>query len=85
MFKQINQNLCLKQPDAVLFDTDNTLYEYMPANILAERAVEVKVNNLLGVNSLVFVLLITKLDPKLKTSLVALLLAIVDYYIFNVC
>tara|TARA_B100000674_G_C37882954_1_gene935220 strand:+ start:768 stop:1523 length:756 start_codon:yes stop_codon:yes gene_type:complete len=54
MFKQFNQNLCLKQPDAVLFDTDNTLYEYMPANILAEKAVEVKVNNLLGINSSVF-------------------------------
>ena len=51
MFKKINSTKNLYKPDAVIFDTDNTLYEYAPANEKAEEAVERKVNALLGVNS----------------------------------
>ena len=51
MFKKINSSKNLYKPDAVIFDTDNTLYEYAPANEQAEKAVERKVKDLLGVNS----------------------------------
>ena len=51
MFKQINLTKNLSKPCAVIFDTDNTLYEYDPANQMAERAVEKKVKNLLGIDS----------------------------------
>ena len=54
MLKQINSAVTLKRPDAILFDTDNTLYDYGPANELAEKAVEGKIQNLLGVNSNIF-------------------------------
>jgi putative hydrolase of the HAD superfamily len=50
MLKQLNPALTLRRPDAILFDTDNTLYDYTPANAMAERAVEAKVQNLLGVS-----------------------------------
>ena len=51
MFKQINLTKNLSKPSAVIFDTDNTLYEYDPANQMAEMAVEKKVKNLLGIDS----------------------------------
>lgn len=51
MFKQINLTKNLNKPSAVIFDTDNTLYEYPPANQMAEKAVEKKVKNLLGIDS----------------------------------
>jgi HAD superfamily hydrolase (TIGR01549 family) len=54
MFKQLNATLTLRRPDAILFDTDNTLYDYVPANDKAERSVEVKAQNLLGVNPDIF-------------------------------
>ena len=50
MLKQLNPDIVLRKPDAILFDTDNTLYDYTPANTMAERAVEAKVQNLLGIN-----------------------------------
>ena len=40
----------IKQPKAVIFDTDNTLYPYNPAHKAATNAVEEKVENVLGVN-----------------------------------
>ena len=33
----------LRLPDAILFDTDNTLYPYQPAHAAAEKAVRKKV------------------------------------------
>lgn len=54
MLKQLNQSIVVRKPNAILFDTDNTLYDYEPANTAAERAVESKVQNLLGVGSEVF-------------------------------
>ena len=50
MLKVINKKINLIRPSAVLFDTDNTLYEYEPANKQATIAVAEKVKNLLGIN-----------------------------------
>lgn len=41
-------------PKAIIFDTDNTLYPYLPAHIEATRAVEEKVEKQLGINKDVF-------------------------------
>jgi len=50
MLKVINKNLKIIKPDAVLFDTDNTLYEYEPANSKAVKAVANKIKNLIGIS-----------------------------------
>lgn len=50
MLKVINKNLKIIKPDAVLFDTDNTLYEYEPANNKAVKAVANKIKNLIGIS-----------------------------------
>ena len=54
MLKKINTSIVLTKPDAIIFDTDNTLYEYKPANEAAEIAVEKKVKNILGINSEIY-------------------------------
>lgn len=41
-------------PEAVIFDTDNTLYPYEPAHIAATRAVEAKVESTLGIKKEIF-------------------------------
>ena len=41
-------------PLAVIFDTDNTLYPYAPAHKEATRAVEEKVEKLLGIEKVIF-------------------------------
>ena len=41
-------------PKAVIFDTDNTLYPYLPAHKEATRAVEEKVEKQLGINKAIF-------------------------------
>ena len=41
-------------PNAVIFDTDNTLYPYLPAHKEATRAVEEKVERQLGINKVIF-------------------------------
>lgn len=40
-----------KLPDAILFDTDNTLYDYMPAHSAALKAVREKVVSTLSINA----------------------------------
>lgn len=50
MLKVINKRSNLIRPSAVLFDTDNTLYNYEPANRKATKAVAQKIHNLLGVS-----------------------------------
>ena len=40
----------IKLPSAIIFDTDNTLYPYEPAHQAATKAVEAKVEDLLGIN-----------------------------------
>ena len=55
MLKKNNSTILLKKPKSIIFDTDNTLYEYEPANKLALEAVALKVNNLLGINKESFI------------------------------
>ena len=47
MLKKNNNNISIKKPRAILFDTDNTLYEYEPANKEAIEACYLKAKNLL--------------------------------------
>ena len=47
--RKLNKLEIVKKPKAILFDTDNTLYDYYPANKIAEEAVCKKANNLLGI------------------------------------
>ena len=54
MLKQLNPSVIIQRPDAIVFDTDNTLYEYEYANSKAEKAVEIKAYNLLGIESDLF-------------------------------
>lgn len=50
MLKKNNSKIELIKPKSIIFDTDNTLYEYEPANKCALEAVAFKVKNLLGIN-----------------------------------
>ena len=52
--KKYNRDLILKKPEAVLFDTDNTLYEYEPANRAAIRNVCNKAIKLLNISEDIF-------------------------------
>jgi putative hydrolase of the HAD superfamily len=47
-------NKFINNPKAVIFDTDNTLYPYDIAHKEASKAVEVKVENLLGIKKEIF-------------------------------
>ena len=44
----------IRLPEAVIFDTDNTLYPYIPAHREATRAVEEKVETMIGVKKETF-------------------------------
>ncbi|MFZ6765492.1 HAD family hydrolase [Undibacterium sp. Di26W] len=48
--KIINQNRFDRLPDAILFDTDNTLYPYEPAHSAAQNAVREKVVNTFSIS-----------------------------------
>ena len=50
MLKKNNSTIKLKKPKSIIFDTDNTLYEYEPANKFALEAVSFKLKNLFGIN-----------------------------------
>ncbi len=60
-------------PKAVIFDTDNTLYPYLPAHKEATRAVENKVEKLLGIDKIIFrqVFLEAREEIKLRLGNVA--------------
>jgi putative hydrolase of the HAD superfamily len=47
--KIISENRFYRLPDAILFDTDNTLYPYAPAHIAAHAAVRSKVSSTLSI------------------------------------
>ena len=47
----IDQSRFLRLPDAVLFDTDNTLYPYEPAHVCAQQAVKEKVINTFSITA----------------------------------
>jgi len=67
--KVLNQSEIIKKPEAILFDTDNTLYDYHPANKIAEEAVCKKANNLLGINKEDFYKFYKKAKNDIKTNL----------------
>ena len=50
MIQILNQSRFTRLPDAVLFDTDNTLYAYDPAHLAAQKAVKEKVINTFSIN-----------------------------------
>ena len=50
MFKKLNEKINPLIPEAVLFDTDNTLYNYEPANRKATNAIAKKIKNILDIN-----------------------------------
>ncbi len=52
--KIINDNKFRKLPKAIIFDTDNTLYSYAPANQLALKSVFTKAETLLDINRNLF-------------------------------
>jgi len=47
--KIFNKSLFDRKPDAILFDTDNTLYPYAPAHRAAHSAVRAKVVSVLSI------------------------------------
>ena len=49
-----NPDLFNFKPQAIIFDTDNTLYQYEPAHSKASEAVEIKSCNLLGIEKIEF-------------------------------
>ena len=49
--KIINKKLLNQRPDAILFDTDNTLYPYEKANQIATEAVKNKVVRSFSISS----------------------------------
>ena len=50
MFKRLNEQIIPTMPQAVLFDTDNTLYDYGPANRKAIDAISKKIKNILDID-----------------------------------
>lgn len=69
MIKEHIKNTALKKPSAVLFDTDNTLYEYYPAKVAAEEAVINKAKNLIGLNRDTFLKYYEKARKEIKINL----------------
>jgi len=56
-------------PKAVIFDTDNTLYPYIPAHREATKAVEIKVQKQLGIDVLTFRSAFSDSRQEIKNSL----------------
>lgn len=54
MFKLLNEKIEHVIPQAVLFDTDNTLYDYGPANRKATEALSKKIKTILDINKIDF-------------------------------
>ena len=70
MHSRFNNYSYLKIPEAILFDTDNTLYNYYPANKAAEEAVCNKAINLLGLKKKQFFNIYEKAKKEVKKNLV---------------
>tara|TARA_B100000886_G_scaffold339897_1_gene306867 strand:- start:4915 stop:5658 length:744 start_codon:yes stop_codon:yes gene_type:complete len=69
MLKIINKKTKLVKPDAVLFDTDNTLYEYSPANNKAIKEVAIKMKNLIGISENKFIEKYSQAKKEIKQQL----------------
>ena len=67
--KCFNKSKILKIPKVILFDTDNTLYDYYPANAAAEKAACKKAQNLLGINNQTFYKYYKKARKEVKQNL----------------
>jgi len=65
----LNKEKFIEVPKAVIFDTDNTLYPYLPAHKEATRAVEEKVEKILGVSKENFRLAFTEARTDIKKRL----------------
>ena len=67
--KKNNNKSNIEIPKAVLFDTDNTLYDYSIANASAEEAVSLKAKNLLGINKKTFFKIYKIAKSEIKSSI----------------
>ena len=67
--KKFSKDISLKKPEVILFDTDNTLYEYRPANFAAEEAVFKKLKNLFGIQRKQFFECYSKARKDVKKNL----------------
>ena len=69
MIKIYSEELFSKLPDAILFDTDNTLYPYEPAHIEAQKAVKDKVVNTFSIKPAEFDIAFKEARHQIKTRL----------------
>lgn len=69
MIKYINPERFDRLPDAILFDTDNTLYRYEPAHRTAMQAVRGKAEKMLGVAPATFDKAFAHARQQVKTRL----------------
>ena len=69
MLKKLNSDFQTTLPKAVLFDTDNTLYDYEPANLAAHKAVFQKAQNLIGIDEPTFRIYFDKAKYQIKDQL----------------
>lgn len=65
----IKSNQITKKPKAIIFDTDNTLYPYIPSDEAATLAVEKKAEELLNVSPITFRKVFTEARNQIKTQL----------------
>jgi putative hydrolase of the HAD superfamily len=69
MIQIADQNRFLRLPDAVLFDTDNTLYPYDPAHAAAQQAVKEKVMSTFSISGKDFDEAFSEARKQIKTRL----------------
>jgi putative hydrolase of the HAD superfamily len=69
MIQITNQSCFTRLPDAVLFDTDNTLYPYDPAHIAAQEAVKRKVMDTFSISATDFDSAFSEARKQIKTRL----------------
>jgi HAD superfamily hydrolase (TIGR01549 family) len=69
MIKYINPNRFDRLPDAILFDTDNTLYHYDPAHKAAMNSVREKASKMFGIAPATFDQTFTQARRQVKTRL----------------
>jgi putative hydrolase of the HAD superfamily len=69
MIKIFSQERFARLPDAILFDTDNTLYPYEPAHAAAQQAVREKVVNTFSIKPAVFDKVYSEARQQIKARL----------------
>ena len=82
-FKIINEKKFKSLPKAIIFDTDNTLYSYAPANELALKSVFSKAETLLDINRNLFEEKFKEARLEIKKESLTKQVLIVDYFIFR--